>query len=75
MVHDRLALLVGNAYGDVVTLLYDNATGSFLPDRTDLNNVPLSVTNSNGDVVMANQETDQAFFFAAFPAPPRSNCP
>lgn len=74
MVKGRLALLVGNAYGDILTMLYQGHwrppglvgpiqdPAAFVPDRADLQNVPLTVTDANGDVVLANQATDQVFF-------------
>lgn len=74
-IKDRLALLVGNAYGDILTLLYQGRwrpsgfvgpipdPAGFTPDRADLQNVPLTLTDTNGDVVLAKQATDQVFFY------------
>ena len=82
----RPALLVGNAYGDILTLLYDptlnNGQGGFAPDRTNLQNAPLAVgTTSTGQqyAVVADQELDQVWLYYRIPgtnqfaAPSRSN--
>ncbi len=62
------ALLVGNAFGDVLTLLYDgdglpNGTVGFAPDPSDLNGLPLvaGMTPAGQEfVVTADQKLDQA---------------
>jgi hypothetical protein len=56
------ALLVGNEYGDILTLLYDGQ-GGFAPDRANLIDTPLAVgKDSSGRqfVVVADQKLDQA---------------
>ena len=68
-VNGQLALLVGNAYGDILTLLYDGH-GGFFPDRTNLKNAPLAVgTTSTGQqfAVVANQKLDQVSLYYLIP--------
>ncbi len=61
-VKGRLALLVGNEFGDILTLLADGH-GGFAPDRADLQNLPLAVgtdpRTGREYVVVADQQLDQ----------------
>ena len=61
-VNGKLALLVGNAFGDILTLLYDGH-GGFAPDRANLQSAPLAVGTiaSTGQqfVVVADQGVDR----------------
>jgi hypothetical protein len=68
-VDGKLALLVGNAYGDILTLLYDGQ-GGFAPDRADLQHAPLAVgTTSTGQqfAVVANEKQDQVSLYYRLP--------
>jgi hypothetical protein len=63
-------LLVGNEYGDILTLLY-NGQGSFVPDRATLQNVPLAVgtlaATGQQFVVVADQKLDQVTLYYRIP--------
>src|SRR5262249_38765197 len=62
------ALLVGNSYGDLLTLLYGN--GTFAPDPTTLQNAPLAVgTTTSGKpfAVVADQNTGEVSLFYRIP--------
>ena len=64
-VNGQLALLVGNAYGDILTLLYDGR-GGFAPDRANLQTAALAVgTTSAGQqfAVVADQSTGQVALY------------
>ena len=64
-VNGQLALLVGNGYGDILTLLYDS-DGLFTPDRANLQDAPLAVgTTSSGQqfAVVADQSTGQVALY------------
>ena len=64
-VNGQFALLVGNAYGDILALLYDG-NGGFAPDRANLQDAPLAVgTTSNGRqfAVVADQSTGQVALY------------
>ena len=69
-VNGQLALLVGNAYGDILTLLYDGH-GGFAPDRANLQNAPLAVGTlaSTGQqfAVVADQKDDQVSLYYRIP--------
>lgn len=58
-------ILVGNSYGDILTLLYHQ--GTFSPDRSNLQKVPLTIADSNGDVILADQQGDAAFLVPRIP--------
>ncbi len=59
------ALLVGNSYGDILTLLYGN--GTFAPDKANLQNAPLAVGTiaSTGQqfAVVADQALNQVSLY------------
>jgi len=63
-------LLVGNEYGDVLTLLYDGH-GGFAPDRSILRNVPLAVgtlaATGQQFVVVADQQLDEVVLYYRIP--------
>jgi hypothetical protein len=69
-VKGRLAMLVGNGYGDILTLLSDGR-GGFAPDRQDLQNVPLAVGTVPGTgqqyAVVADQQRDRVSVFFRIP--------
>jgi hypothetical protein len=68
-VKGKLALLVGNKYGDILTLLYDGST--FAPDRADLKNLPLAVGTLAGSgrqyAVVADQQHDKVSLYYRVP--------
>ena len=70
-VNGQFALLVGNTYGDILTLLYDPSSGGFAPDRANLHNVPLAVGTIAGTgrqfAVVADQGTDQVALYYRVP--------
>jgi FG-GAP-like repeat len=64
-INGALALLVGNSYGDILTLLYDGH-GGFAPDRAGLDSTPLAVgMTSDGQefAVVADQKLDTAYLY------------
>jgi hypothetical protein len=65
-VNGRLALLVGNAYGDVLTLLADG-DGRFAPDHANLQSAPVAVGTIAGTgqqyAVVADQNLDQVWLY------------
>ncbi len=69
-VNGTLALLVGNSYGDILTLLYDG-NGSFAPDRSNLQSLPLAVGTIDDTrqqfAVVANQDLDRAWLYYRIP--------
>ena len=69
-VKGTLAVRVGNAFGDILTLLYDG-NGSFAPDRASLQNAPLAVGTiaSTGQefAVVADQESDLVSLYYRIP--------
>ncbi len=69
-VDGQLALLVGNAYGDILTLLYDGH-GGFAPDRANLQNAPLAVgtiaATGQQFAVVADQGDDQVSLYYRIP--------
>ncbi len=70
-------LLIGDAYGDVLTLDGDGG-GHFSVDRGDLNSVPLAVgTTSAGQqfVVVADQNLDQVLVYFLIPGTNRFAAP
>jgi hypothetical protein len=77
-INGRLALLVGNAYGDILTLLYDGQ-GGFAPDRADLQHAPLAVGTiaSTGQqfAVVANEKEDQVSLYYRLPGSDRFGTP
>ena len=62
-VNGKQALLVGNGFGDILTLLYDGL-GGFAPDRADLHAKPLAVGTLAGSgqqfAVVADQDEAHA---------------
>jgi WD40 repeat protein len=77
-VQGRPALLVGNAFGDILTLLYDGS-GSFAPDRTDLQGMPLAVGTIPGTgqqyAVVADQRLDRVAVYYRTPGTNRLGGP
>jgi hypothetical protein len=69
-VQGKLALLVGNDFGDILTLL-DNGKGGFAPDRANLDNVPLAMGTLAGTgqqyAVVADQSLDQMAMYFRIP--------
>ncbi len=69
-VDGRLALLVGNSFGDILILL-DDGHGGLAPDRADLHNVPLAVGTVAGTgqpyAVVADQQRDTAAVYDQLP--------
>jgi hypothetical protein len=69
-INGQLALLVGNAFGDILTLLYD-VHGGFAPDRANMQNAPLAVgtiaATGQQFVVVADQSDDQAALYYRIP--------
>ncbi len=65
------ALLAGNVYGDILTLLWDPATQTFAPDRANLHNAPLAVGTIAGTgrqfVVVADEGADQVALYYRVP--------
>jgi hypothetical protein len=72
------ALLVGNAFGDILTLLYDGH-GGFAPEREDLRDAPLAVGTLPGTgqqyAVVANQQLDQVAVYFRKPGTNRFGRP
>ncbi len=68
LMRGQLALLVGNSYGDILTLLYNGRRG-FAPDRSHLHNAPLFVGTLSGQqyAVVANQKLDQVSLYYRVP--------
>jgi len=77
-VNGQLALLVGNAYGDILTLLYDGH-GGFAPDRANLQGAPLAVGTIKGTgqqyAVVADQKLDQVWLYSLIPGTTRIGPP
>jgi hypothetical protein len=76
-VEGKLALLVGNEYGDILTLLYDGQ-GVFAPDRANLTNTALAVgVDSSGRqfAVVADQKLDQASVYFRKPGTDQFDSP
>jgi hypothetical protein len=69
-VNGQLALLVGNSYGDILTLLYDGH-GNFAPDRSTLHGLPLAVgtiaATKQQFAVVADQNLDRAWLYLRVP--------
>ena len=68
-INGQPALLIGNNYGDILTLLYDN--GTFTPDPANLQNAPLAVgTTSTGQnfAVVADKNRDQVSLYDFIPS-------
>jgi hypothetical protein len=71
------AMLVGNAYGDILTLLYDG-NGGFAPDRAGLNSTPLAVGRTSDGrefAVVADQQRATANLYYRIPGTNRFSDP
>jgi hypothetical protein len=77
-VNGQPALLVGNAYGDILTLLYDGK-GGFAPDRADLQNAALAVgtiaATGQQFAVVADQAMDQVSLYYRVPGTDKFSAP
>ena len=77
----KLALLVGNAFGDILTLLYDgnlnDANGGFAPDRAGLNATPLAggMTGGREFAVVADQQSGKVNLYYRILGTDQFTCP
>ncbi|HKI37278.1 MAG TPA: VCBS repeat-containing protein [Gemmataceae bacterium] len=82
-VDGKLALLVGNSFGDILTLLYDpnlnEGQGGFAPDRANLQGAPLAVGTIEGTgeqyAVVADQKLDQVWLYSLISGTTRFGSP
>jgi hypothetical protein len=75
----QVALLVGNKFGDVLTLLYEKDKGRLGPDRAGLQQAPLAVgtdaRTGQQFAIVANQDRDQVMLYHRIPGTDQLSAP